>query len=49
MAYMLSSWLKMNVFATKVKSRNYCPRKLPDACHGDDFGLVQKQKSLFLP
>ena len=40
MAYMLSSWLKMNVFVTKEKSRNYC--QLPDACHGDDFGLVQK-------
>ena len=29
------------------KSRNYCPRKLPGACHGDDFGLVEKWKSLF--
>ena len=24
------------------KSRNYCPRKLPGACHGGDFGLVEK-------
>ena len=29
------------------KSRNYCPRKLPGACHEDDFGLVEKWKSLF--
>ena len=40
MAYMLSSWLKIYVFVTK--SRNYCPRKLPGACHahGDDFELT---------
>ena len=29
------------------KSRNYCPRKLSGACHGDDFGLVEKWKLLF--
>ena len=29
------------------KSRNYCPRKRPGACNGDDFGLVEKWKSLF--
>ena len=46
MAYMLSSWLKIYVFVTKA-TINYCPRKLPGACHGDDFGLVEKWKSLF--
>ena len=44
MAYMLSSWLKICLCD---KSRNYCPRKLPGACHGDDFGLIEKWKSLF--
>ena len=44
MAYMLSSWLKI---CLRDKSHNYCPRKLPGACHGDDFGLVEKWKSLF--
>ena len=29
------------------KGHNYCPRKLPGACHGDHFGLVEKWKSLF--
>ena len=54
MAYMLSSWLKIYVFVTKATTvvlanttHNYCLRKLPGACHGDDFGLVEKWKSLF--
>ena len=34
-----------NIFL-RDKSRNYSPRKLPGACHGDDFGLVEKWKSL---
>ena len=42
---MLSSWLKNICLRDKI--RNYCPRKLPGACHGDDFGLVEKWKSLF--
>ena len=44
MAYVLSSWLKICLCD---KSRNCCPRKLPGACHGEDFGLVEKWKSLF--
>ena len=46
MAYMLSSWLKI-LLCLRDKSRNYCPRKVPGAWHGDDFGLVEKLKSLF--
>ena len=46
MAYMLSLWLKMTKAATIAhdKSHNYCPRRLPGVCHGDDFGLVEKWK-----
>ena len=29
------------------KSRHYCPRKLPGACHGDDFGLVENGNRCF--
>ena len=38
MAYMLSSWLKTYVFVTKAATVAHA-RKLPGACHGDDFGL----------
>ena len=45
MAYMLSSWLKIYVFVTKAATIAHVER--PGACHGDDFGLVEKWKSLF--
>ena len=38
MAYML---VAKNICLRDLKSRNYCPRKHPGACHGDDFGLVE--------
>ena len=43
MQHMNSIW---HICSRRDKSRNYCPRKLPGACHGDDFGLVEKWKSL---
>ena len=32
---------------SRMQLLGHCPRKLPGACHGDDFGLVEKWKSLF--
>ena len=46
MAYMLSSWLKIYVFVTKaatIAHVNFQAR----AMVRDDFGLVEKWKSLF--
>ena len=43
MAYMLSSWLKIYVFETKAATIAHV--NFQGACHGDDFGLVEKWKS----
>ena len=44
---MLSSWLKIYVFVTKAATIAHVNFNLQGACHGDDFGLVEKWKSLF--